>query len=139
MTDAELYTYLWELSSNTNVSKDKNVVGWTAKTFYHILSDKVYEKYGKRLITPTHICESLNPFTIHFTWDDGSGNVLGCLVKENPEIYVCFSHSYFYKNEIKTDSWKEFVYLPNLEVSDKLMEVFYLYYLEKNNEQKILH
>lgn len=116
----------------------EEVVRWNVRDFWIRLSDYIYNKYGKPLIVPTHYCESDNPFTIHFTWDDKNGNVLGCHMNGGANIYFCFSHSSFYKDEsdifrLKTDSWKELLYLPNLKISDRLTEVFYLYYLEKHN------
>lgn len=138
MTDAELYNYFYQLCLNSDISKDKNVTGWNARDVWHQLEDIVYNKYGRRLINPTHVCESLNPFTIHFTWNDNDGNVLGCSVNEKPEVYVCFTNIYFVKDEsssfiTKYYSWKEFLYLPKIQISERLMEVFYVYYLEKNN------
>lgn len=125
MTDAELHNYFYQLCLNAELPKDKNVVGWNARDFWYELENAVYKKYGTRLINPTHVCESLNPFTSHFTWNDKEGNVLGCSIKEIPEIYVCFNNN--------TQNWKEFLYLPKIKLSERLMEVFYLYYLKKNN------
>ena len=138
MTDAELHDYFYQLCLNSNIPKDKNVVGWNARDFWHQLEDSVYNKYGTRLINPTHVCETLNPFTIHFTWDDKEGHVLECSVKETAEIYICFNRLFFIKDENRSfitthDGWKECLYLPKIETSKRLMEVFYLYYLEKNN------
>lgn len=128
MTDAELHNYLNQFCLNTDIPKDKNVVGWNARDVWYQLKDAVYNKHGTRPINPTHVCETLNPFTIHFTWDTSNGllgrNVLGCSIKETPEVYVCSNNS--------TQNWKEFLYLPKIEISERLMEVFYLYYLEKN-------
>lgn len=125
MTDAELHNYFYQLCLNAEIPKDKNVVGWNARDFWYQLSDSVYNKYGTELINPTHICETLNPFTIHFTWDDKDGNILGCSIKETPEVYMCFNNN--------TQSWREFLYLPRIQVSERLMKVFYSYYLKKTN------
>lgn len=126
MTNVELHNYFYQLCLNSNILKDKNAVGWNARDVWYQLEDIVYNKYGRKLINPTHVCESLNPFSIHFTWNDNNGHVLGCSIKETPEVYICFSNN--------TENWKEFLYLPELKISDRLMEVFYLYFTEKNND-----
>lgn len=138
MTDAELHNYFYQLCLNAEIPKDKNVVARNARDVWYQLENAVYNKYGTKLINPTHICETLNPFTIHFTWDDKEGHVLGCSVKETSEIYICFNRVFFIKDEKKSfitthEGWKEYLCLPKIQISETLMEAFYLYYLEKNN------
>jgi len=133
MTNSDFEIYLMKA---LDAPLGQAVVRWNAKNLWEKLSRQVYEKYGNRLTTPTHYCESDNPFTIHFTWDDKKGNVLECSTNEGTEIYVCFNKDMYYKDrsdilKLHIQDWKELLYLPELKMSDRLMEVFYLYFLRK--------
>lgn len=126
MTDKELYDYFWKMSAYGEVTREQQFTMFQAKDFWHQLQDKVCEKYGERLMAPTHVWDTHNPFIVHFTWDYKDGNVLGCSVNEEAEIYVNFNNDSL--------SWKEYLTLEDLKIPDRLMEVFYLYYLEKKND-----
>lgn len=124
MTDRELYDYFWKILLNGDATKEQKTAMSNARNFWHEISDKVYEKYGDRLINPTHICDTINPFTIHLTWDYRDGNILGCSISEKLEIYVCFNNDSHY--------WSEYLTLPNILVSERLMNTLYDYYREQH-------
>lgn len=138
MTDKELYDYFWKILADEEATKEQKLVMFKARQLWHQLQDNVSETYGKEILPPSNICDTLNPFTVHFTWDNECGDTLGCSVNEKEEVYFCFNSIFFDKDEngrftTKHDSWKEYLTLPNIKTSEKLMNIFRLYYSEKKN------
>jgi len=142
ITNKELYDYFWKIFLDGNSTKEQKAAMFNARQLWHQFEDNIYEKYGKGIVAPSNICDTSNPFTIHFTWDDDNDlerNVLGCSINENQEVYICFCKSIWVKENLDSscradvENWAEYLILPDIEMPERLRRIFYQHYLKKNN------